>query len=29
MGQNGRRAVIEEYNWEKQADVYVKILNRL
>lgn len=29
MGQNGRRAVIEEYNWEKQASNYVKILNTL
>ena len=29
MGQNGRRAVIEEYNWENQARNYIKILNTL
>ena len=29
MGQNGRRAVIEEYNWEKQANDYIRRLNAL
>ena len=29
MGQNGRRAVVEEYNWEKQARNYIKIINSL
>lgn len=26
MGQNGRRAVLEEYNWESQAKKYIEIL---
>ena len=29
MGQNGRRAVVEEYNWEKQAENYMKIISKL
>lgn len=29
MGQNGRRAVIEEYNWEKQAESYISIINKI
>lgn len=29
MGQNGRRAVIEEFNWEKQAENYVRIISEL
>lgn len=29
MGQNGRRAVIEEYNWEKQAEAYISIINQI
>lgn len=29
MGQNGRKAVLEEYNWEKQAKTYLKVLNQL
>lgn len=29
MGQNGRRAVLEEYNWENQARNYIKIINSL
>lgn len=29
MGQNGRRAVIEEYNWEKQAVSYLEIINQI
>lgn len=29
MGQNGRRAVLEEYNWEKQAKNYIKIIENL
>ncbi len=29
MGQNGRRAVIEEYNWEKQAESFINIINQI
>lgn len=29
MGQNGRRAVIEEYNWEYQASQYIKTINSI
>lgn len=29
MGQNGRRAVIEEYNWEKQSENYINIISTL
>jgi len=29
MGQNGRRAVIEEYNWEKQAELYISVINQI
>ena len=29
MGQNGRKAVIEEYNWENQAKNYIEIINQL
>lgn len=29
MGQNGRRAVLEEYNWESQAKKYIEILINL
>ena len=29
MGQNGRRAVLEEYNWEKQAENYIRIINNI
>jgi glycosyltransferase involved in cell wall biosynthesis len=29
MGQNGRRAVLEEYNWEKQAQNYISVINNL
>jgi len=29
MGQNGRRAVIEEYNWEKQAASYLNVINQI
>lgn len=29
MGQNGRRAVVEEYNWEMQAENYVRIISEL
>lgn len=29
MGQNGRRAVLEEYNWENQANQYVDIINKV
>lgn len=29
MGQNGRRAVIEEYNWEKQAASYLSVINQI
>lgn len=27
MGQNGRRAVLEKYNWESQAMKYIQIIN--
>jgi glycosyltransferase involved in cell wall biosynthesis len=26
MGQNGRRAVLEEYNWNTQFEVYEKVI---
>ena len=29
MGQNGRKAVISEYNWEKQAELYVEVIIRI
>ena len=29
MGQNGRRAIIEEFNWEKQAASYINIINQI
>lgn len=29
MGQNGRRAVIEEYNWESQAKKYIEVIKSL
>ena len=29
MGQNARRAVIEEFNWGNQAALYMKVLERL
>lgn len=29
MGQNGRKAVIEEYNWESQAEKYIETINKL
>ncbi|MEG1572581.1 MAG: glycosyltransferase, partial [Bacteroidales bacterium] len=29
MGQNGQRAVLEEFNWETQAVKYVSIINKL
>lgn len=29
MGQNGRRAVIEEFNWAKQAENFIHIINTL
>lgn len=29
MGQNGRKAVLEEYNWEKQAERYINIIKNL
>lgn len=29
MGQNGRRAVIEEYNWENEAKKYISIINKI
>lgn len=29
MGQNGRKAVLEEYNWGKQAEIYIKILTEI
>lgn len=29
MGQNGRRAVIEEFNWAKQAEMYGNIINEI
>jgi len=29
MGQRGRKAVIDEYNWDKQAERYIEIINNL
>lgn len=29
MGQNGRRAVLEEFNWNKQAEYYLLIINKI
>lgn len=29
MGQNGRRAVLEEYNWESQFNIYKKVLEEI
>lgn len=29
MGQNGRKAVVEEYNWDVQAKKYIEIINNL
>ena len=29
MGQNGRRAVIEEFSWDSQAKGYLKVMNEL
>ena len=29
MGQNGRRAVLEEYNWENQAKKYIQVIKEL
>jgi len=29
MGQNGRRAVLEEYNWENQANRYIGVINKV
>jgi len=29
MGQNGRQAVLEEYNWQTQAKTYIGVLNEL
>ena len=29
MGQNGRRAVLEEFNWNKQAEYFVLIINKI
>lgn len=29
MGQNGRRAVLEEYNWENQANRYISVINKV
>ena len=29
MGQNGRRAVIEEFSWDSQAKSYLKVINTL
>jgi len=29
MGQNGRRAILEEYNWESQSIKYKQIINKL
>lgn len=29
MGQNGRNAVIQEYNWENQAENYIKIIKSI
>ena len=29
MGQNGRRAVLEEFSWDSQAKAYMKVINEL
>jgi glycosyltransferase involved in cell wall biosynthesis len=29
MGQNGRRAVLEEYNWENQANQYINVIDKI
>lgn len=29
MGQNGRKAVLEEYSWDSQFDKYLKIINKI
>lgn len=29
MGQNGRRAVLEEFNWNKQAEYFILIINKI
>lgn len=29
MGQNGKKAVIEEYNWERQAALYLSVITEL
>lgn len=29
MGQNGRRAIIEEYNWNSQAILYIEVILRI
>lgn len=29
MGQRGRKAVIEEYNWDKQAEKYIQVINQI
>jgi glycosyltransferase involved in cell wall biosynthesis len=29
MGQNGRQAIIEEYNWKSQAKSYIEVLNKI
>lgn len=29
MGQNGRKAVIDEFNWENQSKIYIEVLNKL
>lgn len=29
MGQNGRKAVLEEYNWPKQASLYINTINKI
>jgi hypothetical protein len=28
MGQNGRKAVVQEYNWDTQERVYLKIFKK-
>ena len=29
MGQNGRKAVIEEYSWDHEAERYMRVINEL
>lgn len=29
MGQNARKAVLQEFNWHKQAKVYIKVINSI